>query len=90
MKYQSIDGATFEASTPEELIATLRADSWNPEKTLEAYIKATAKAAKMQTGKAHRATSCAALAEDLEASGLLVPMPEPAPVPTPEKAPATA
>jgi len=75
-RYLSIDGAVFTATTSHELMSELRSHSWNPEKDLNAYCKATAKAAKLQTGKTFRASPPEALAEDLECAGLLTPITE--------------
>ena len=73
--YHTIDGATFTATDPTDLMTQLRADSFNPEKDLKSYCRATARASKMQNGKAHRPWPPAALVEDLIASGLVTPQP---------------
>ena len=69
--YHTIDGATFIATDPTDLMTQLRADSFNPEKDLKSYCRATARASKMQNGKVHRPWPPAALVEDLIASGLI-------------------
>lgn len=70
-EYHTIDGATFNATDAADLMTQLRADSFNPEKDLRTYCRATAKASKMQNGKPHRAWPPAALVEDMIASGLI-------------------
>ena len=52
-------------------------DSFNPEKDLKSYCRATARASKMQNGKPHRPWPPTALVEDLIASGLVTPQPNP-------------
>ena len=69
--YHTIDGATFSAVDATDLMTQLRADSFNPEDDLPSYCRATARASKMQTGKAHRAWPPKALVEDMLASGLI-------------------
>jgi len=69
--YHTIDGAAFTATDPTDLMTQLRADSFNPEKDLKSYCRATARASKMQNGKPHRPWPPAALVEDLIASGLI-------------------
>ena len=70
-EYHTIDGATFAAADPTDLMEQLRADSFNPEADLSAYCRATASASKMQTGKPHRPWPPKALVEDMLASGLI-------------------
>jgi hypothetical protein len=69
--YQTIDGATFPAVSPTDLMRKLRAASFNPDADLRGYCRATARASKMQTGKEHRRWPAAALVEDMIASGLV-------------------
>jgi len=69
--YHMIDGASFTAADPTDLMNQLRADSFNPENDLPSYCRATARAAKIQTGKPHRPWPPEALVEDLLASGLI-------------------
>jgi hypothetical protein len=69
--YHTIDGATFSAADPTDLMTKLRQDSFNPGPDLTAYCKATARASKMQTGKPHREWPPSALVEDMLASGLI-------------------
>jgi hypothetical protein len=69
--YHTIDGAAFTATDQTDLMTQLRADSFNPEKDLKSYCRATARASKMQNGKPHRPWPPAALVEDLIASGLI-------------------
>ncbi len=70
-QYHTIDGATFSAADATDLMTQLRADSFNPEADLAAYCHATAKAAKMQTGKPHRPWPPDDLVEDMLSSGLI-------------------
>jgi len=70
-EYHTIDGATFSAADPTDLMTKLRRDSFNPEADLPSYCRATARASKMQTGKPHRAWPPKALVEDMLASGLI-------------------
>ncbi len=74
-EYHTIDGATFTATDATDLMAQLRADSFNPEKDLRSYCRATARASKMQNGKPHRPWPPASLVEDMIASGLITPQP---------------
>lgn len=69
--YHTIDGATFVAEDPTDLMTQLRAASFNPEDDLSSYCRATARASKIQTGKAHRAWPPKALVEDMIRSGLI-------------------
>ena len=43
--YTTVDGASFTATSPADLMRQLRLDSWNPEDSEEAYRQATARAA---------------------------------------------
>ena len=70
-EYHTIDGATFTAADPSDLMTQLRQDSFNPEADLPSYCRATARASKMQTGKPHRSWPPKALVEDMLASGLI-------------------
>ena len=70
--YRTNDGAHFSAGSARELMEKLRADSWNPENSLEDYVLATARASALYNGKQHRSDSPEALVEDLLASGLMV------------------
>ena len=70
-EYHTIDGATFTASSPTDLMNQLRAASFNPQADLVEYCLATARACKMQTGETHRKWPPAALVEDMIASGLV-------------------
>jgi hypothetical protein len=70
-EYHTIDGAAFTATDATDLMTQLRADSFNPEKGLRSYCRATARASKMQTGKAHRPWPPEALVADMLASGLV-------------------
>ena len=70
-KYHTIDGATFSAIDPTDLMTQLRRDSFNPGDDLPSYCRATARASKMQTGKPHRPWPPKALVEDMLASGLV-------------------
>ncbi len=70
-EYHTIDGATFKATDPTDLMTQMRLDSFNPEADLPSYCRATARASKMQTGKPHRAWPPKELVEDLMASGLI-------------------
>lgn len=69
--YRTADGALFTADSSLELMEKLRADSWNPEDSLEDYIIATARACVMQNGKQHRSDSAENLVEDMLESGLV-------------------
>ena len=73
--YHTIDGARFTAVDPADLIAQFRAVSFNPERDLASYCRATARASRMQTGKPHRPWPVDALVADLIASGLVTPKP---------------
>ena len=70
-EYHTIDGATFTATDATDLMTQLRAASFNPEKDLRSYCRATARASKMQTGKPHRPWPPDALVADMLASGLI-------------------
>lgn len=70
-EYHTIDGATFTATDPTDLMTKLRQDSFNPEADLPSYCRATAKASRMQTGKPHRQWPPDALVDDMLASGLI-------------------
>jgi hypothetical protein len=70
-EYHTIDGATFSAVDPTDLMTQLRRDSFNPGDDLPSYCRATARASKMQTGKPHRPWPPKALVEDMLASGLV-------------------
>ena len=50
-EYHTIDGATFKATDPTDLMTQMRLDSFNPEADLPSYCRATARASKLQTGK---------------------------------------
>ena len=76
-EYHTIDGATFNATDTTDLMTQLRADSFNPEKDLRSYCRATARASKMQTGKAHRPWPPDTLVADMLASGLVATNPQP-------------
>jgi hypothetical protein len=76
-EYRTIDGATFTAATPTDLMTQLRASSFNPQADLVEYCLATARACKMQTGEPHRKWPPAALVEDMIASGLITITPQP-------------
>jgi hypothetical protein len=69
--YHTIDGATFTATDATDLMSQLRQASFNPEKDLRSYCRATARASKMQNGKAHRPWPPDALVADMIASGLI-------------------
>lgn len=69
--YHTIDGATFIATDAPDLMTQLRVASFNPEKDLRCYCRATARASKMQTGKRHRPWPPDALVEDMLATGLV-------------------
>lgn len=71
MIYKAIDGFTFEAADAQECIVKLRADSWNPEPSLEGYAQALARRAKLQTGKTIPATPYDELVAGLISAGLL-------------------
>jgi hypothetical protein len=43
-EYHTIDGATFTATDPSDLMTKLRQDSFNPEADLPSYCRATARA----------------------------------------------
>ena len=70
-EYHTIDGATFTATDATDLMTQLRAASFNPEKDLRSYCRATARASKMQTGKPHLQWPPDALVADMLASGLI-------------------
>ena len=70
-EYHTIDGATFSAADPTDLMTQLRAASFNPEDDLSSYCRATARASKMQTGQQHRAWPPKELVKDMIASGLI-------------------
>jgi hypothetical protein len=76
-EYHTIDGATFIATDATDLMTRLRADSFNPEKDLRSYCRATARASKMQTGKPHCPWPPEALVADMLASGLVATTPQP-------------
>ena len=76
-KYHTIDGATFTATDATDLMTQLRADSFNPEKGLRSYCRATARASRMQTGKPHRSWPPDMLVADMLASGLVAITPQP-------------
>lgn len=69
--YTTRDGENFPAETALEFLHALRGASFNPEKTLEGYMEATAKAAQLQTGAPHRWDTPDNLVDDLKASGLV-------------------
>lgn len=73
--YHTIDGAAFTATDAADLMSQLRQASFNPEKDLRAYCRATARACKMQNGKAHRPWPPDALVGDMIASGLVTHQP---------------
>lgn len=75
--YHTIDGARFTAADPADLMTQLRAASFNPERDLASYCRATAKASRMQTGKPHRPWPADALVSDLIVSGLVTPASNP-------------
>ena len=73
--YHTIDGAAFTATDATDLMSQLRQASFNPEKDLRSYCRATARASKRQNGKPHRPWPPDALVADMIASGLVIPQP---------------
>jgi hypothetical protein len=51
IKYQTIDGFTFEAATAQQCIVILRSESHNPDNSLERFADSLVRRAKIQTGK---------------------------------------
>ena len=74
-EYHTIDGAAFTATDTTDLMSQLRQASFNPEKNLRSYCRATARASRMQTGKPHRPWPPDSLVADMIASGLVTPQP---------------
>ncbi|MBP7948892.1 MAG: hypothetical protein KA004_04490 [Verrucomicrobiales bacterium] len=69
--YHTTDGATFHAADATDFMTQLRQSSFNPEKDLRAYCRATAQASRMQNGKPHRPWPPEALVADMITSGLI-------------------
>jgi hypothetical protein len=69
--YRTTDGAAFHAADATALMTQLRESSFNPEKDLRSYCRATARACRMQTGRLHRAWPPEDLVTDMTASGLI-------------------
>ena len=69
--YKTADGATFHAADATGLLTLLRESSFNPEKDLRSYCRATARACRMQTGKPHRSWPPEDLLADMISSGLV-------------------
>lgn len=42
--YQMLGGGTITGSTPEEIVAAMRADSWDPCESVEDFMEATSRA----------------------------------------------
>lgn len=45
--YQMLGGGTVTGSTPEEIVAAMRADSWDPGATVEDFMEATSLACRV-------------------------------------------
>lgn len=69
--YRTLDGATFEADSAEELVDRLRADSRTPTASRAAFMREAAVRARVQTGHVVRAGDAAAFVADLIVAGLL-------------------
>jgi hypothetical protein len=69
--YTTLDGATFRATGPEDLLHQMREDSRDPRESDLAFRIATARAAALQTGYGIRSNTPAQLVEDLISAGLI-------------------
>lgn len=71
MRYETRDGFQFEAEDSHQVVAKLRADTWNPENTFELFARRLAEGAKIQTGKEIPSWPPEALVAGLIDAGLL-------------------
>ena len=72
LTYELLGGGSIQGSTPTELIQDMRSGSFNQGKNLEAYIKETAAACKLQNHSIVRINSHKNFIDDLITNKFLV------------------
>jgi hypothetical protein len=71
MNFRTRDGLEFQGATAREAAEALRAASWQPERDLREWMRRTAAAARLQTGRAVRHHNPDVFLADLESAGLI-------------------